>query len=82
MSLLGTLAVEIIDLNSRDAIVAALRKHNVDTVVSAYFLWANEWETEVTLVEAAEAAGVRRFAPTCFAMPNNQYVTIFAHFSP
>jgi hypothetical protein len=74
MSPLGNLAAEVLDLNSQSQIEDALRKHHVDTVVSTYWLYPNDWQVEVVLVKAAEAAGVRRFAPSCFSFPNNQCV--------
>lgn len=72
MASLGSFHAEVVDLNSSEEISIALKKHKVDTVISTYFLWPDDWKTEVALVEGAEAAGVRRFAPTCFAMPNDK----------
>jgi hypothetical protein len=73
MSILGSLSFEILDLNSQAQIESALRKHSVDTVISVYSLAPDEWRTQVILHDAAEAAGVRRFAPTSFAFPCDRY---------
>jgi hypothetical protein len=69
MSPLGALSVEVIDLSSEEAIRTRLLKHSVDTVICTYSLAPADWHAQITLLDAAEAAGVRRFAPTSFAFP-------------
>lgn len=76
MSPFGSLIVEVVDVTSREQVTDVLRKHDVDTVISQYFLLKPDWDTEFALVDAAVAAGVRRFAPTCFAMPNDRATNI------
>jgi hypothetical protein len=69
MSPLGALSVEVLDLSSADAIRTVLLKHSVDTVVCVYALAPADWRVQIAMVDAAEAAGVRRFAPTSCTFP-------------
>jgi hypothetical protein len=71
----NTLSIDIIDFVHQDAITTALKKRHVDTVISILFLVGpDEWKIEQNLLNAAVAAGARRFAPSNFAGPVEEYV--------
>lgn len=56
-----------VDYSSRQSLVAALR--DVDAVISVLLIPGPDWVTaQVNLLQAAEEAGCRRFAPSEFAL--------------
>lgn len=64
------LAAEVVDFTRQDELSAVLKKHNVDTVLSALFLvQPGGWEVERNPLNAAITAGAKIFVPTNFAGP-------------
>ncbi len=67
-----------VDYDSHDFLVETLR--GVHTVISAIGSWDDSLRTsQLALLEAAEKAGVKRFAPSEYAGPGNDGIDAYAH---
>lgn len=63
----------VVSLADRDQLAQTLREHGVDTLLSCIFTFGDDFEAvEETLMQAAIAAGVRRYAPSNYSIPVSQ----------
>lgn len=65
---------EVIDFHSRGLLSGVFKTHAIDRVVSVLYAYGHELVIiEGNMLEAALDSGVRRFSPSYWAMPIDQY---------